>query len=329
MRYKLAFVVMILLVMSFATVYGGSSARVGTAGGQILRIPVGSRGSAMGGAVIADVSGVESIYWNPAGLASTYGTEIMFTHLPYIADIDVNYFGLATNIENFGVLAVSAKIMLVGDMEETTWDFEDGTGRIFSPTISVISISYASQLTHKIGFGLTSKLIYEDIFEATATGVAFDIGFIYDFGWRGTTVGLTMMNYGPKMSFSGDGFNRILDGRQVSPKSTSFDIPSSFNIGVSHGFVESGKKSAVFNGNFRSNNFSEDLWQGGAEYTYDEKYSLRAGYNFSDQDGWIYGFSFGAGLVYEIGESNLVLEYSWTETEWFDNNQYFTFKFQF
>jgi len=329
MRYKLAFVVMILLVMSVTTIYGGSSGRIGTAGAQVLRVPVGSRGSAMGGAVIADVSGVEAMYWNPAGLANTYGTEVMFTHLPYLADINVNYFGIATNIEDFGVLAASAKVMLVGDMEETTQEFEDGTGRIFSPSISVISISYAHQMTQKISFGITSKLIYEDIFEVSATGVAFDVGFIYDLGWRGTAVGLTMMNYGPEMSYSGDGFNRILNGRQVSPKSASFDIPSSFNIGVSHGMVESGKNAAVLNANYSSNNFSDDLWQGGAEYKYDDKYSLRAGYNYSNQDGWIYGLSFGGGVEFEIGESRLVLEYSWTETEWFDNNQYFTFKYQF
>ncbi|MCK4574335.1 MAG: hypothetical protein KAU36_08175, partial [candidate division Zixibacteria bacterium] len=72
-----------------------------------------------------------------------------------------------------------------------------------------------------------------------------------------------------------------------------------------------------------------DLWQGGVEYVYNEMFSLRAGYNFSEQDEYLYGASFGAGLTYPLGDTKLTFDYSWTETDVFDANQYFTLKMAF
>ena len=225
--------------------------------------------------------------------------------------------------------SVIGAVYSIGDIEETTDDFPDGTGRIFNPSLSVFSVSYSRVLTNRVVFGLSGKVIVEDIFEATATGMAFDIGFIYDPDWRGLKIGMAIKNYGPEMGFSGRGFEREVESRQAQPNSASFELPSSFNIGISYDFVNEGPNLATVTGNFVSNNYSLDLWQGGAEYVYDDKYSLRAGYNFSTQDTWLYGFSLGAGLVFDFEGTKIGVDYSWTETEVFDANQYITLKLQF
>jgi hypothetical protein len=329
MKYKIVICLLMLLVSGLSTAYAANALRIGTAGAQELRIPIGSRGTAMGGAVVANATGVESIFWNPAGLANMAGSEALFTHLPYLADIDVNFVGVATNIEGFGTLAAAAKVVSIGDMEETTDAAPDGTGRIFSPTMSVLSVTYSRIMTYRVQLGVTAKIIHERVFEASASGVAFDIGFMYQPGWRGLSLGLAIKNYGPEMRFSGAGFERSLGDRQASPKAAGFDLPSSFDAGVAYDLMESETGIATVTANFSSNNYSQDMWQGGAEYTYKERYSLRAGYNFADQDRWLYGFSAGGGLIYDIGNSKLCFEYSWTETETFSDNQYFTVKFQF
>ncbi len=329
MKQKVIILMIVLLVVSLGSAYAGNDRRIGTAGAQELRIPIGSRGTAMGGAVIADVTGVEALYWNPAGLAYTVGTEAMFTHQPYLAEIDVNFVGVGTTIEDFGTIAAAAKIVSIGDIEETTEDFPDGTGRVFSPTLSVLSLAYSKILTNRVSFGITGKVIHENIFEVSATGIAFDIGFIYNPDWRGMKIGLVIKNYGPEMAFSGRGFERDLEGRQGSPNSASFDLPSSFNLGISYDFVNEGANLATISGNFVSNNYSLDLWQGGAEYVYDDKYALRAGYNYSDQDTWLYGLSLGAGVKFDLKGTMFGVDYSWTETEVFDANQYITLKVLF
>ena len=329
MKTKLAILMVVLLAVTVTTVYAGNERRIGTAGAQELLIPIGSRGAAMGGAIMANAEGVEAMYYNPAGLAFMEGTEAMFTHLPYIADIDVNYFAVGTYIEGFGNLGFGAKVVSIGDIEETTVEEPDGTGRFFDPTMTVLNLTYARLLTAQVSFGVTAMLINENILEAQATGMAFDVGFMYDPRWHGLSLGLSIKNYGPEMEFDGIGFDRTVENRPQSGNPLAFELPSSINIGLGWNFVNDGPHSSLVTGNFRSNNFSQDMFQGGWEYTYDQKYSLRAGYNFSDQDEWLYGVSLGAGLKVNIQNFDVSFEYSWTETDVFDDNQFFTVKAAF
>jgi hypothetical protein len=319
--------------MSLSSAFAGNEDRIGTAGAGELLIPAGSRGTAMGSAVIADVSGVDAIYWNPAGLADLYtGTEAMFTHLPYIADIDVEYAALGTGIEDFGALGVAVKVVDIGEWEETTEDYPDGTGRYFNPTLTVVGLTFAKSFTQSINFGVTANFIREDIFEVSATGVSFDFGFIYRTRFRGLRIGAVMKNYGPDMSFSGRGFERPSEDeaeRPLTSENAEFELPTSLNLGVAYDFLESGMNMATITANFRANNQSYDYWQGGAEYSYDQKFFVRAGYNYSEQDGYLYGATMGLGAAIPVGNSTLTLEYTWTETEVFDNNQYYTVKFAF
>lgn len=332
MNYKQIIALAVLLALGLTSAYAGSDRRIGTAGAQELLIPVGSRGTAMGGAAVADPEGLESIYWNPAGLAELEGTEVMFSHNPYIADIDNNFGAVATNIEGFGTLAASAKVMSIGDIEETTEAQPEGTGSIYNPTLTVVGVTYARSLTAAVQFGATANFINENLFEVTASGVAFDFGIRYTPSWQGMQMGITIKNYGPNMKFSGSGFDRSYEAagrRRVKLNPAPFELPSSVNLGVSYNFLTNGLNSATVLGNFQSNNHTADNFQGGFEYAYDNKYFLRAGYNYADQDEYLYGVTFGAGLSYYFGETKVMLEYAWTDTEIFDDNQYFTLRLGF
>ena len=316
-------------VVGWSSVFAGDSNRIGTAGAQELLIPVGSRGVALGGSVVANCSGVDAIHWNPAGMGYLYeGTQAMFSHQPYIADINVEYVAAATNIENFGVVGLSVKVVDVGTIEETTEQYPDGTGATFNPTLTVIGLSWAKPLTSSVNFGFNTKFIRETIAEVSATGMAFDFGFIYESRFKGLTFGFAMKNYGPDMKFTGSGFDDVYEAvgkRAISSHNSAFELPTSINLGVSYDLLANGPNAATVSGNFRANNQSDDYWQGGIEYSYDEKYFLRGGYTYSVQEGFIYGAAFGAGLVFPIGESNLSFEYCWAETDdILGNNQFFT-----
>ncbi len=329
MNKKIALIVTVLLAVSISITYAGNRSRIGTAGAQELRIPIGSRGTAMGGAVISSITGVESIQWNPAGLAFTEGTEVMFTHLPYFVDINVNFVGIATNIEDFGTLAASAKIVSIGDIEVTDDYYQDGTGAFFNPTLMVLTASYARILTTRVSFGATAKLINEKIHDVSATGFAVDVGFIYEPGWRDMALGIAIKNYGPEMRFSGIGFSRPLDGRQGAAEGAAFEIPSTFDIGLSYSVYNQGPNLGKLCGNFTSCNYSQDVWSGGAEYSYDDTYFLRAGYSYADQNDYLYGVTFGGGLKFKMGNTNMFFEYAWNQTEVFEDNHFFTIRTTF
>src|SRR5690348_15729383 len=97
-----------LLVLAASTAGANSDERKGTSGAAELLIPVGPRGSALGPSVASDVSGAEATFWNPAGLASVQGTEALFSHTEYFANMKVNYAAVAVKAGGLGVLGFNA-----------------------------------------------------------------------------------------------------------------------------------------------------------------------------------------------------------------------------
>jgi hypothetical protein len=315
------------LVTVHGTARAGSTERTGTSGANELRIPVGPRSTALGGTTVAEVSGPEAMYWNPAGLALLRGTEVYFSHLAYISDMDVNYFSIVTKAGNFGSIGFSAKMLNVGDVIVTTEAAPNGTGDILSPTFGTLGMTYARQFTDRVRFGATAQFVNETVAQARARGVAFDFGFQYETGFNGLTFGFAMKNFGTTMSFSGSDFEINVpipdaepsaSNRTLGASSSSFEMPSYFQIGASYNLLQPGATNSnnalkVLTA-FSSNNFTPDEFRGGAEYMYRDRFALRAGYNsrVSDTSGDIYnGFSWGAGLNLKLGgDSRLRFDYA-------------------
>ncbi len=328
-----------LLVLALAApAFAGNEDRIGTAGAQELRIPVGSRGVAMGGSAIAAVTGTEAIFWNPAGVSALEGTETTFSYQQYIADIAVNFAAVATQIGDLGTLGISAKIISAGDIEVTTVSSPDGTGETYGPSFSVVGLTYSRRLTDRVSFGANAMYVNERIHRETANGVAFDFGFMYDPDIGGLTFGAVIKNWGPEMRFDGPDFDvevQIPGSDPNSPlktvrtQSATFELPSSVQLGAAWELVDQNRNQIVLNSTFQSNNFSNDEWRIGGEYAYNESIFLRGGYVASDQDEFIMGPSLGAGIVFQVGQTNLVMDYTWSQTKYFDDRQFYTVKLQF
>ena len=333
--------VLLFLIILFSIssgVFGGNSKRSGTSGALELTIPVGSRGTGMGGSVVADVKGVEAMYWNPAGVSQIEGTEVVFSYLDYIADIKYSYLGIATSLGDAGAFGFNARVMNVGDIIVTTEESPNGTGEIIAPTFMVVGVTYSRQMTDRVFFGSSFSVIHERIKQETARGAAFDFGFQYIPGIGGLKLGVVMKNIGPKIKFDGSDLDRNIqlpgDDPQASHRNmrlelSSFEIPAYLQFGTSYDLKFDEQKKVIFTGSFRNNNFSGDELSGGMEFSYREQFMLRCGYRGSSDDEYIYGFHFGLGLRFDVGTSAFLFDYSHAQTRYFDNNQWFTFTFQF
>lgn len=339
MRSKIIFPALALcLLFLTGQAVGGSGLKVGTAGAQELRLPVGSYSTSLGGAMIANVQGAEALYWNPAGVAQMEGSQAMFSRMEYIADINLSYFGICTNLGDFGSLGLSAKVLDIGDIPVTTEESPEGTGENFSPSFTVLGLTYSRQMTDRVSFGATMMYLSESIMRERAHGLAFDFGFQYIPGWRGLKLGFVMKNYGPAMRFDGPDFEYQLipteDDPQAANKtmrtqSAEFELPSSIQFGTSYELLDQGDNRATLVGNFQNNNFSQDEYRGGIEYSYREMLFLRGGYKGSTQNDYLFGPSFGFGLKFNLGQTKVDFDYSYLSTEYFDDNQVFTVKLSF
>ena len=172
-----------LLLGSFT--FAGDRSKYGTSAAPELLIPVGSRGTSLSGSMISSISGVDAMYWNPAGLSLMNNrTEVLASHMKYIADININYIAGAVDLGGMGVIGASMKSLSFGDELVTTLESPMGTGETWSPTYLTTSLSYARKMSDKILFGATLKVIYEQILTVSSTGFSLNLFFVAAMAYR-------------------------------------------------------------------------------------------------------------------------------------------------
>lgn len=339
----------VCVVLVAAQSWAQSGQQSGTAGATELLIPVGSVGSALGGANMAYTSGVDAIHWNPAGAAvSPDKFQVMVSHLKYIGDTNVNYVAGVFKTGSFGALGFSFKTLDFGEIAVTSEDAPDGTGEVFSPNFIIMGLTYSRSMTDRINFGTNIKVISEKILRETATGVAFDFGIQYRTN-IGAAFGVTLKNLGPNMKFDGSDLEITTDDQSGRPDaedetfripSANFELPTSLEIGLSYvaNFNESNHLTMM--GSFMNSNFGFDEYRLAAEYNLGDFVFLRGsyvlGYDSNDEklrssdDRFIFGPSVGGGLNLKVGETmNLNFDYAYRVTELFDANQWVSLRIGF
>jgi hypothetical protein len=293
---------------------------------------------ALGGGMVSDPGGVELLYYNPAAIAGVTRVEAYFSNLDYLANIKKNYFAVAVKTA-VGSIGVSADVLSIGDIEETTEENPEGTGRTFSPTFSILGISYARYMTDLVTIGATVKMANESILQTKATGVSFDAGIQYRPGPKGLIIGLAVKNFGPNMQFRGSDFesfhststNPQANDRALLSQSAAFELPSYFEMGARYSYPMGEKMSLAGLGTFRSDNFYNDQFKVGAEFNYDNILYLRGGGSLTDAKSNNYGPTYGVGFAVPLsGGSSLVVDYGvQTLRSYFDDTHMFSVKFIF
>ena len=110
-------------------------------------------------------------------------------------------------------------------------------------------------------------------------------------------------------------------------QAAAFDLPSSFEIGFGYNPAINETNMLHISADYQNNNFSGDVYNVGAEYGYNQTFFLRAGYAISpnNQDpNYIYGFSAGAGIAYNLGTVDLHVDYAYRATKYFNGNHIFS-----
>jgi hypothetical protein len=339
---KLLIKISLLAALLVVDIFASGGKRNGTAGASELLIPVGARGIALNGAYISGIDGLEAIYYNPAGLGATLGTEAMFSYTSYIADIGVQYAAVGTGFEGLGSIAFSVKSLDFGDIPVTTTENPYGTGAMFSPTYVVLGLTYANGLTDRIRVGVNFNVVTEKIMRSTATGIALDVGVQYDgiAEVEGLQLGVVLRNFGPQMSFDGPDLIRFasdpnsLRGEQAYKiEGASFDLPSQLEFGLAYKRNFADNYRFTLASSFQQNNFANDEYKAAAEFAFQETFFLRGGYSFMGEavdleEEQIFGPSFGAGVKVNAG-FDIAFDYAYRVATYFDANHVFALRIIF
>jgi hypothetical protein len=251
----------------------------------MMRMGVGARALAMGGAHTAVASDATAGYWNPAALAQLEGLSVstmIATNMAF--DRKYNYISIANKFD-FGALGFS---WLNAGTSEI--DNADGSGT-FDANDHVFLFSYGNQMD-KFFVGFNFKVLYSKTDTYSNTGVGFDAAAKY-----------AIADYAHLGVFAGD----------LGSKYGRNEVPATFRVGLAlfpmEGFVVPVEIEKI-------QDRSELKFRIGGEYSYmfaDDYYgAFRAGVN----DG---AFTIGAGLII-MGQYTIDYSYVTEATSAFGEN---------
>ena len=266
-------------------------------------------------------------------------SELTFNHANWLADIDYDFLGGVMPLGDLGTFGVSVISLRVPEDIVRTVEFPDGDGRRWSASSLAIGISYARNLTDRFSMGLNVKYVREDIWNESASGIAFDIGTLYISEIQGLTLGASISNFGSAMRLDGQDlyFNRdpndnIGSGPNNVPselRTESFDLPLTFRIGLAMDVVNADGIRLTAAVDATHPNDNTEYLNTGAEVAWNEILFGRVGYKSlflrDSEQGLTWGLGFHYGIV---NVATIKLDYGFADYGRLKNVQYFSFGLQ-
>ena len=290
--------------------------RVGTTAAPFLTLGAGARGQALGHAYVAEATGGDALFWNPAGAArreSGQSGSLFLTQHEWIADIQYNAAGV-TIPAGAGVVGLSLGYVDYGRDLVRTERQPEGTGETFGSNDFSFGLTYARPLTESFYFGGTAKIIRQSIWDMSATGFAADFGISLDTGFNGLRLAASIQNFGTKMQMSGINAQQFVDVDETTSGNSenvtaeldmeSWDLPLSFRFGVSAPIVRTAGVELLLLADAQQTNdnlLNADL---GALLRYGIgafDFELRSGYRDTFVEDVDNHLSFGGGVRAEVG----------------------------
>lgn len=283
MGHTLKVLIASLAVLCSTTLTAQEFKKTATAGFLFLEVPVTARTVSLGEASLAlSDENSAAVFNNPAGLGSTeFSHSFSASYAPWFADIK-SYSSSYAAKTDAGVFGIGLVLFDYGSMPRTVVGLNQQVYDVvgtFTANSVALGATYARMLTDQFSFGTTIKYVQEKIDVYAASNVVLDAGILYNTGLGSMKIAAAVQNFGVNAKFIND----------------EFKMPAVFKLGMS---VDAfGDASTVHRltlmAEARHPNDGNEKVNIGAEYSWQQTVSLRAGYKFFyDEE----SYSFGVGL---------------------------------
>ena len=269
-----------------------------------LKIPAAVRAVGMGEAFCGQASGLDAVYYNPAGISQASYQEFTAAHTEWLDGIGYSFLGYLHPSQNFGSFAGSLYYLSKNDIPgynnsgqptNKKWDVSDRMG----------ILSYGRKLKG-VSAGASIKFIQESLADESASAYCFDLGLLCGL-FPDMNFGISASNVGGKVKYIGD------------PE----ELPRIFRTGISYRIFPFGDDITLnLDYNFPSDN--DGYVCAGGEYSFSDNFSLRAGF-VGSKDMISKALRFGFGF----GKSNIHFDYAFAPSEILENTHRFSLTLRF
>ncbi len=306
-----------------------------------LRISPDARAGGMGDAGIAISPDANSSFWNLAKtpFASSNGA-VGITYTPWLKDIAQDVF-LATlagyyKLDDEQAISASLRYFNLGQIQFV--DFNGNPLNTSRPREFAFDLGYSRKLSDNFAIGVALRYINSNLANGSFNGVTYKAGNAFaadlslyhdgtDESGQGLTYGLSLSNLGSKIGYTNDAQSKdfipanmgiggayswvfdetskltlALDINKLLvpavPEYTGDNTTDSTNLANYHNY-------SVFESWFKSFSNNAITFSPGVEYTYNNQFSVRAGYFYEgkNQGGRRY-FTAGVGVKYNVFNLN-------------------------
>lgn len=225
---RLAVILLVALtaIGGFSSVVEGKgiNSKAGTTGFSFLKLGVGAKAIAMGGAFSAVADDPTVIYYNPAGTVNLSGKQFLAGYHNYVLDMQSGFVAGTLPLMDKHRLGFFVDYLNYGNFTETEADGQP-TGNDFSGGDFLIGANFSTYILPEFSAGINVKFMSEYAAGYSAEAMAVDLGLLYKFKDGRTSAALSVNNLGVVLSgFSGG------DHKD--------DLPLSFRAGVAHNLRE-------------------------------------------------------------------------------------------
>ena len=312
----------VLLLATFTVIVHGQT-KTGTSIGQFLLIEPSARIAAMGNAGATVFGEVQSVYYNPASAGFLSSNALQVTHSLWLADISYNYAALALSLGKIGNVTATVTALNSGDIEVRTVDQPLGIGEFYTVSDVAIGVGYARQISDQFAVGMQVNYVQETIWHTSMSAFGLNVGTLYKVSDDGLHLGASISNFGTRGTFEGRdlrvqydrnpdtyGDNSSLPASQFVE---DFPLPIIFRVGLGYATsVIEGHNVRFAVDAFHPSDNTESLSLG-AEWTFQNTFFFRGGYqNLFLRDSEV-GWTFGAGVRYSADIYGLSVDYAWAD----------------
>jgi hypothetical protein len=275
--------IVFIFIISSTVMFSQSA---GNTGLSFLKYGFGARNIAMGDAGTALSNDLTGLFYNPAKLALTDQSEVLFMHNEWIQDVSSEVIGVKTEFWDIP-FALGFNVTSVNDIPYTTIAGIPET--FFDVNYFFGSLSTGFFITEEISVGTSFKYLYEGLLNDEANGFGFDFGLNYLLPYEGLTASAVVKNVGSMNAL----------------RNESTKLPTELRIGTAYTFsLEDSKFDFTGGAEFQKYLDTEDNhFNFGGEVLYNKLIAARAGFQTGYESR---GFSAGIGLMW----GNLKFDYA-------------------
>ncbi len=302
-----------------------------------LRISPDARAGGMGDVGVATTPDANSSFWNLAKTPfATSNSGIGVTYTPWLKDIAQDVY-MATiagyyKLDNNQAISGGIRYFNLGQIQFV--DFAGNPLNTSRPREFSLDFGYSTKISENLSIGVALRYINSNLANGSFNGVTYKAGnalaadfSLYHSGLNdegmGLTYGVSISNLGTKIGYTNDakskdfipanlgagiGYTWVFDETSKFMLSADLNkllVPAApvatGDYSIDSAAIDDYHNSSVFNSWTKSFSNKALTLSAGAEYTYNDQFSIRAGYFYEgkNQGGRRY-FTVGVGLKYNV-----------------------------